>query len=223
VIKLAASPDISGRLRPPAWADKGQLTDRAYDQITDTTIDLLRTPRADGDLVSYRPSITVDGAVALAGAPVNLRIVRTGWRVDVSGGAFFVRPTDFVEGKESEFSPVPAVTTAIHYRFGRTDGHAIPSAGARFYNFVDPGLGLHGITLALGEKTEQDGAEEVSDASLGIGIGATLQLFGDVLQAGVGYDFQAGRGYTVIGIGLKTLTDFGITFPGVPAPTGGEQ
>jgi hypothetical protein len=46
-----------------------------------------------------------------------------------------------------------------------------------------------------------------------IGVGGVVQLFGDPLQGGYGYDIQAGRAYWYIGFGLQRLIDLGITLP----------
>lgn len=200
-------------LQQPDPTDAPRFTDRAHDEIVDTTIDLVRTPRSEGDLLTYQAAVVIDDEVVRAGAPVHLRVVRNGMRVNVSAAAFFVRPNDFVEGKEPEFSPAPAVTAAVHYRFARADFQAAPTGWARLWNVLDPGIGLHFATPVLAKKNETSDMPTASGAALGFGLGTTVQLFGDVAQVGIGYDFQAGRSYALVGIGLQTLTDFGATFP----------
>lgn len=192
-----------------------EQTDRPYGQITDTVIDLTRTERQEKDFVTFQPAVTIDGRVVLDGAPVTMKVVRTGLHVNVSAGLFFVSPLDQATG-EPMFTPAPAVTTAVHYRIARSSGEASPGGASALWNFMNAGIGFHAATLALGKKPEDGTATGANQIELG--VGGALQLFGDLAQIGVGYDFQAERAYWFLGFGLQTATDFGISFPGTSAP-----
>jgi hypothetical protein len=62
------------------------LTDHALAEITDTTIDLRRTERKEGDLLYFRPSIVKEeGSATVLGATHDMR-VRMGTYIDVSAG-----------------------------------------------------------------------------------------------------------------------------------------
>ncbi|KYF63410.1 hypothetical protein BE04_30085 [Sorangium cellulosum] len=207
--------------------------DRPAARPLSTTIDLLRVEREEGDIMSYQPSLVVDGQVMLEGAPVSMMVVRNGPQLRVAPAAFFVQPFKLTEG-EPAFRPLPSVVASVHYRFGRCAvWHCDESAVAarpwpflRALNFLDPGVGLHMMTLGLGTVTSKtDAAGKTVDTTTSnafeLGVGGTFQLFGDVLQISAGYDLQAQRTYWAFGVGLQTLTDFGINWPPVERSSSG--
>lgn len=196
-----------------SFAVRAPLADRGYGQIDDTVVDLTRTERKERDYVSFRPAITRSGEVVVEGTPVTMRVVRTGALVNLSAALIFVSPVGGRGDNESLFRPAPAVTTALHYRASRAAGQAEPSGGAAVWNFLNLGIGIHAATLVMGRAPE--GESKIAEGATGpeIGLGGTLQLFGDVAQVGVGYDLQAERPYWFLGLGLQTATNFGLSFP----------
>jgi hypothetical protein len=224
-VKLAleqGSPKLSAERAEATTPPASQ--DRSARKPVNTTIDLLRADnRKEGELASYQLSLVADGQVVLEGAPVNLLLVRNGPQLRVAPAAFFVEPFKRIDG-EPAFRPVPSVVASGHYRFGRGEGEARPSDLARAFNFVDPGVGIHMMTLGLGTVTSKTDAagnivETTAPNTFELGIGGTFQLFGDMLQVSGGYDLQAKRTYWAVGVGLQTLTDFGINWPPVERST----
>jgi hypothetical protein len=181
-------------------------TDRALRDITDSTIDLRRTDRKEGDLFFFRPSITnqQDGSLVVAGATTDFRVVRMGTYLDLSAGVSFVDKQDHHWGP---FDPAPEILAALHYRW-RAD-----SVGLRMLNALRPGIGIHFLYPDLGTKqVDATGMVIDKDPSFELGVGGTLTLFGDLLQIGVGYDLQAQVSYSYIGFGLDTLAKLGVRF-----------
>lgn len=206
---LSGAFNSAAKLRGAEFGSPEQLTDRSYRSIADTTIDLVRTPRQQGDLVYHRSAIVVDGSETTQWSSAPLRVVATGWHIDVSASVVFVRALEQQAG-DSSYPAAPAATGAIHYRVPRAAG---ANRSGSFWNFLDPGLGLHLAYLDLGPKEESGATSAPSDPATELGVGVTVQLFGDVLQGGLAYDLQVERPYYFLGVGVQTLTAFGLTVP----------
>ena len=190
------------------FAPPETATDRSFRELQNTRIDLVRTMREPGDLVTYRSAVVRDVSETSQWRGPTMRVVVTGFHIDVSASVVFVRALD-VEDHDASFPAAPAATASLHYTVPRSDG--VNRSGSTF-NFINPGICLHIAYLDLGPKTvEAD--KQSTDPSTEIGIGGVVQLFGDVLQAGVAYDLQAERSYGFVGVGLQTLTNFGLTVP----------
>jgi hypothetical protein len=191
----------------PVFGETEHLKDRAYSDVADTSIELTRSARARGDYVYYRSASVNSGTVTERFSSAPLRVVTTGWHVNVSGSVVFVRALEH-QAQDSDFPAAPAATAALHYgsRRGSNEQH-----GSRFWNFVDPGIGLHMAYLDLGPKASTGDTSTKSDPAMEFGVGGVVQLFGDVLQGGIAYDLQAARSYWFFGIGLQTATNFGLT------------
>jgi hypothetical protein len=190
----------------PVFGETEQLKDRAYAEVADTSIELTRSARAGGDYVYYRAASVNSGTVTERWTGSPLRVVTTGWHVNVSGSVVFVRALEPQE-QDSEFPAAPAATATMHYGSQRRSNE---QHGSRFWNFVDPGLGLHVAYLDLGPKISA-GDVAKDDPAMELGVGGVVQLFGDVLQGGVAYDLQTARPYWFFGLGLQTATNFGLT------------
>ncbi|MEZ4371466.1 MAG: hypothetical protein R3B07_11605 [Polyangiaceae bacterium] len=93
--------------------------------------------------------------------------------------AFNQEPTDL------SFPAAPAATAALHYHCPRASG---ANRSGSFWDFLNPGLGLHVAYLDLCTSGASTGKQ---DPSTEIGAGGTLQLFGDIVQGGIAYDLQA--------------------------------
>src|SRR6185503_10679985 len=187
-----------------AWSDD-QLTDHALAEITDTTIDLRRTDRKEGDLLYFRPSIVKkEGSAAVLGATHDMRVVRMGTYIDVSAGVGFLDAKDNAWGP---FTAAPGIVAAVHYRWRPDSGFA------RFFNAVRPGLGIHFLYPDIGSKeVSATGMVTGDDPSFELGIGGTATVFGDLLQVGVGYDLQVKNSYWYLGFGLDTLAKLRVRF-----------
>jgi len=188
-----------------AWSDD-QLTDHAFAEITDTTIDLRRTERKEGDLLYLRPSIIKkEGSAAVLGTTHDLRVVRMGPYIDVSAGVGFL---DAKDGAWGPFTAAPGILAAVHYRCRPDDSYS------RLFNAIRPGLGIHFLYPDIGSKeVSAMGSVTRDDPSFELGIGGTVTVFGDLLQVGVGYDLQVKTSYWYVGFGLDTLAKLGVRFP----------
>ncbi|HWU85725.1 MAG TPA: hypothetical protein VN253_00515 [Kofleriaceae bacterium] len=188
----------------PVWTTD-QQTDHVLEEITDTAIDLRRTDRKEGDLFYFRPSIVkTDGTAAIFGATADFRVARMGTYIDVSAGVSFVDKKDHAWGP---FTATPGIVAALHHRW-RPNG-----TGARTLNALRPGIGIHFLYPDLGRKqVDAAGNEHGEDPSFELGVGGTVLLFGDLLQAGIGYDLQVGVSYWYLGFGLDTLAKLGVRF-----------
>jgi len=198
---------VQGLGEGPVLGETEQLKDRAYAEVADTSIELTRSARAGGDYVYYRAASVNSGTVTERWTGAPLRVVTTGWHVNVSGSVVFVRALK-PQDQDSEFPAAPAATATMHYGSQRASNQ---QHGSRFWNFVDPGLGLHVAYLDLGPKVSAQDTSPKADPAMELGVGGVLQLFGDVLQGGVAYDLQTARPYWFFGIGLQTATNFGLT------------
>ena len=198
----------------PTFAAAEHATDRSYREVSDTTIDLVRSARVPGDVVYYRASVVTDGKVRQSWTSAPLRVVVTGVHIDVSGSVVFVRALK-PQSVDSSWPAAPAVTATLHYGAKRS---ANENQGNPVWRFLDPGLGLHVAYLDLGPKVPKGSTTPPSDPATEVGIGSTFQLFGDVVQGGVAYDLQVRRPYWFFGIGLKTATKLGLTVPAGNSP-----
>ncbi|MBL8721500.1 MAG: hypothetical protein JNL79_36270 [Myxococcales bacterium] len=203
---------IVGRV-DPTWS-KTDFLDQPLSSIPNTSLELMRTSRAEKDVVFLRPSLVVDGTAVVEGPTSKFRVVRVGSHADLSGALLFVTPNtrgDRSDGsKEGLFAASPALTLAYHYRVGRAAGATSATGLGALWNLLDLGLGLHAVTLAL---PRLENGKAIDTTSIQLGLGPVLQVFGDVVQLGWGYDIQAERSYWFFGLGLKTMTDLGLTFP----------
>lgn len=202
---LGAGRELAGPL-----ARTDPFTDRTLAEISNTAIQLTRTGRAPDDVVFYRAALVSGGVPVEVGLDHTLRVVQAGLRLDVSAAVEFLRPRSSRPGDEP-FRPAPAITAALHYHDWRGSHH---HAGNRVWNFLDPGLGIHLAYPDLGvARRDERGVLIERDPAAEIGVGGVVQLFGDLLQVGYGYDLQVHRAYWYIGFGLQTLTDLGISLP----------
>jgi hypothetical protein len=208
--------DLASSVPAPVWAREADFRDQALGGLTDTRIDLIATPRETGDYVSYQGLVRDRSAdsVLVEGPLRTLRVVTTGAQIKMSGTLLFVQPTRRASN-EDPFRAAPAITGSLHYYWGRGAGETEPTGGAWLWNRLDPGIGVHASTLTLGKlRTDPTTGQNVAEAveTPHIGIAGVAQLFGDIAQAGGGYDFQAGRAYWFVGVGIQTLTKLGVDF-----------
>jgi hypothetical protein len=119
---------------------------------------------------------------------LDFRVTRFGWRRTVRGEAMLVRGIS--GGTNSSFEPnVTAMATWYHKQRD-------PSDFGAFWNWLDPGLGIHAASMNL------DPAQSVE-----FGLGAQLSFWDGYLFAGIGYDLSVSedRGYFFVGTSLFKL------------------
>lgn len=200
------------RLASDNWSSKN-LTDRRAGELIDGRIELTRSKRAPDDLLHVRASVVHDGEITETPVTRTFRVVSVGMRLDIGPALLFLDPLggDANDVGIESFRTTPAVSAVLHYRAWRGDG---AHRGSRVWNFIDPGIGIHVAYPDLG-VTERNAAGDLvsTDPTTEIGVGGVLNLFGDLIQVGMGYDLQVRRPYWFLGVGLKNLTDFGLSVP----------
>lgn len=161
--------------------------DIPMEQIQDTEIQINRTPRRDKDLIEFTAQlIKDDGTISSEGSRL-FRVTKFGLHSNVSGNVIFVdRVSTPPAEREVNFIAAPAVSYTFRYQTREE------SKGARVWNILNPGIGLNTALLNF------------QGSDIEVGIGATLSLFGDVIQAGYGYNLQVDNDheYIFVGIGL---------------------
>jgi hypothetical protein len=207
---------LATNVQPAAWAEEADFRDRPLGAVVDTRVDLTTTTRAPGDYVTYQGLVRDRNAdeTVVEGPQRTLRVVNGGLHLDVSGALLFVQPMQRATN-EDPFRAAPGLTAGFHIHCLRNAGEVAPTGLCALWNGLNPGLGAHVATLTLGKvRTDPTTGQRVAAAveTPHIGVAAVGQLFGDVVQAGGGYDFQAGRAYWFVGIGIQTLTALGFKF-----------
>lgn len=190
---------VNAEASAPVWRSDLQ-TDRSVGEVSDTVIDLTRTARNDGDRVEFRVAVVKDGTPLAESAPSVMDVARTGAYIDVSGSVLFVN--EYGDDKIGSLEAAPAIVAALHGRARRNGKH--PTVRA-IWNALQMGIGVHFASPDLGEG--------VDDPTLEMGVGANVLLFGDLLQAGGGYDLQTNTTYWFVGFGLNSLGKLGVRHP----------
>jgi hypothetical protein len=207
--------NLAPPLQAAQWANDADFRDVALAALVDTRIELPTTPRKPGDYLTYQGLVRdrKEDTTLVEGPQRSLRVVSTGLNLNVSGALLFVQPTTRVDNEDS-FRAAPALTAAFHYHCRRNSGQTGPTGACALWNGFDPGLGAHAATLTLGKVTTDAEGNRVASRveTPHVGVAAALQLFGDIAQAGAGYDFQSGRAYWFVGLGIQTLTKLGFNF-----------
>lgn len=202
-----------GRLQHPVAELPGSTSatlDVPLDQIKDTFIDLLQTPRLVGDTITIRAALKDrDGEgkgkvheTSLA----TFRVERFGYYADLSPAVVLVKPRH-IAGTDTGFRFAPTLSWMHHWnpRPGDT------GTTASVFRALDPALGLHSAFTNFDSPT--------SDNSAQIGLGVTLAFWKNRLQFGAGRNLMAesrdeGRTYFFVGSDLIGLLQaFGIGKP----------
>jgi len=197
--KVAAFFGVAAPAGPGTFVSD-QQTDRTINDIVDTSIDLTCTSRKEGDYLRFQPSLMGGTKAIEVGTSDTMRIVRNGAHLEVSAAVMFLEEPN---NGHWDFKTAPGVVAAIHYHDARGPGDA---HGCTFWNALDLGLGLHFSYPDFG------GEHGGTNPSFELGVGGTVLAFGDLLQAGYGFDIQAGVKYWYIGFGLDSLAHLGVTY-----------
>lgn len=157
--------------------------------VKDTALQIVRTGRTDGDLIQFTAQILNDKGVLISEYAQLFRTETFGLHTNVSASLFFVNRLDdkLVEGVEAvDFAAVPGVSYLFEFTSRGRNGFS------RFWNAMNPGIGFTTALLTF----------EGSDPELGLGIAGSM--FGGVLEAGYGYNFQVDdkKGYFYIGFDI---------------------
>ncbi len=172
------------------------------------SVDLSGTPADRGDTLVITADLFLPSSKEGAEPDVSQTwtsvIERFGLSNTVSAQLTFVKrsgrgnPGD----RAVDFAPSPSAAWTLHYRMREEpDGDFL----AKAWNFFDLGIGISAAALSF------------EDSNFEIGIGAQVTLFGDLLQAGYGYNLNVKRdhGYFFVGIGvLEALGGVGNLFGG---------
>ncbi|MFK7848547.1 MAG: hypothetical protein AB8G77_24890 [Rhodothermales bacterium] len=157
--------------------------------VKDTELQIVRMRRAGGELIQFNAQILNDKGVLISEYSQLFRIETFGLHTNVSASLFFVNRLDdkLVEGVDAvDFAAVPGVSYLFEFTSRGRNGFG------RFWNAMNPGIGFTTALLTF----------EGSDPELGLGVAGSL--FGGVLEAGYGYNFQVDdkKGYFYIGFDL---------------------
>ena len=165
-------------------------------QLKDTFIDLEATPRQIGDTIVVKATLT-DETTPPEIAEARFRVGRYGHYAELSPAVVLVKPIELAGGDDGfRFAPT---LSWMHHWAPRPEN---PSLWADTFRALDPAIGIHSAFTNFNSATSSD--------SVQIGIGATLSLWKDRLQFGVGYNLMArsndeGRRYFFIGSDLIGL------------------
>lgn len=116
-------------------------------------------------------------------------IQRFGWTSDFSSNMVFADRIES-DSSQTQFKPAAGASWTLHYR-PRTGPDA--NSLAKLWDFFDPGFGINVAALNF------------DDASLQIGLGAHVSLFGDIISVGYGYNIQAKKDHSYYYLGISIL------------------
>lgn len=167
-------------------ADLQLSTDHSFevsgDQLTETQLVVRRTDPQPGDVLEIVAEVREIQTQKLVreertAADVNFY----GWSSSVSGGLIFIKAD---KTALANFEPAPAANWKISY---------LPRPGEKNLGSLRPGIGMHVATLDFDP-----------DNTVEIGTGVSVHLFGNLLQAGYGWNLgvEEDRGYWFLGLGL---------------------
>lgn len=164
------------------------------DDVKDTYIDLTRTPRQEGDRLSFRAELFRAGAEEPSDEmEASFEPEYFGWHARLSPSVVLVRPTSLANSEE-QFAFAPALSWVHRYR-PRPEHDEFMDGVARA---LDPAFGIHAAFVNFDPNT-----------SIEIGLGATLSFWEDRLQLGFGTNLMAndnsGRYYYFVGSDLISL------------------
>jgi len=183
---------IKKYLKSPVYlssiADEEMSKPVSLEQVTDTSLELIRTDRRENDIIELSAKLTSDGESI--DSQRFFKICKFGLHTKVSGNVIFVDRVSTPPGeKENNFVAAPAVSYIYRYRSREQ------SRSGEIWNFFNPGLGLNAAALNF-----QSGGVE-------LGVGGVFTLFSDILQFGYGYNLQvdSDNEYIFIGLGITEL------------------
>jgi hypothetical protein len=191
---------LLGRAQARDMAQMPSSPSLAFDvpvgELKDTFIDLEATPRQIGDSIVVKATLK-DGMKAEETAEARFRVGRYGYYAELSPAVVLVKP-DRLAGANDGFRFAPTLSW-MHHWAPRPENS---SRRASVFRGLDPAIGIHSAFLNFDSTIANDAVQ--------IGIGATLSLWKDRLQFGLGYNLMArsddeGRRYFFIGSDLIGL------------------
>lgn len=167
------------------------------EDIKDTYVDLEVTPRLVGDVVTIKATLRDDTKKAVDTSTATFRMGRYGYYADLSPAVVLVKPNELAGGDDG-FRFAPTLSWMHHWAPRPEETRT----WASIRRSLDPAIGIHSAFLNFNSTTSSD--------SVQIGIGATLSLWKDRLQFGLGFNLMArsddeGRRYFFIGSDLIGL------------------
>ncbi len=180
-------------------ATDAQPIPRTLDNLPDGAVELDHAGLTIGDRVSIRIRFRQKGTQPGEPGPVidetTLRVttVLTGLHRQIGVNLIFARAATGSEDAK-EWKPNVAAVADLHFRIRKDDNR-----WKRFFNILDPGLGVHMASLDQGED------------SIEFGMGVTASLLGGFLTAGYGWNLSVDddADYYYVGIDLLDVLNTG--------------
>ncbi|MCA8960223.1 MAG: hypothetical protein KDC38_06900 [Planctomycetes bacterium] len=159
-------------------------------EVRDTEIDIRRTDREEGDLLSVRSTLTRDGT-PISQSTAQFEVRRFGAYAKLSPAVVLARP-DRLRGSDDDFRFAPTLSWLHHYA---------PRNHRNLLRLLQPAIGVHAAFLNF----DSEDGDPVQ-----IGVGGTVSLWNGRIQAGVGINLMAnspedGQVYYFVGTDLIGL------------------
>jgi hypothetical protein len=163
------------------------------EEVTDTSIDLLRADRLTGDLLTIKTTL-YRGETEIASSSSSLELDRFGYHASLDPSVVLTRPVHVHNGTQG-FTFAPALSWLHHWSPRPEDERWF----APTMRALHPSVGLHAALLNSSVDNEVE-----------VGLGATVGFWDGKLQFGSGYNFMndrqdASRIYFYVGSSLIPL------------------
>jgi hypothetical protein len=184
VLGLREYPPVLSRTRVP------ETIDVPADLAKNTSLNLQRTTRIPGDIISVRATLLQEGQEPET-AVASFTVREFGWHARLQPGVVLVRPHELAAGNE-EFAFAPVVSWLHTYTPLPEDTNVFRGIA----RFLRPSCGIHAAFLDFSAQKEVE-----------IGLGATLAFGNDWFVLGGGYnlfreDARDGDYYYFVGTSL---------------------
>lgn len=161
---------------------------RDLNDLVPATVDLRRSGVKNGDYLSIKVRVRdADGSKLLEEKSYDFLIGSMGWHREYTGQLLFASATS--GPTKNQFQANAGVIVTWKY------GHRNPVGSAKFFDWLQPGLGVHATSLHQGSSTVE------------VGSGVALSLWDDLITGGYGWNLgvTANKPYFFVGIGILDL------------------
>lgn len=168
--------------------------------IVPTSLQIPRADPADGDVLDFSMQLFQGTDTTVPPVYEEHRSVTVhfyGWHSGLASGLIFVRAN---RTRESNFKPEAAAAWRIEMTPRPEDTNV--------FHRLRPAIGIHTTTLHFTTTTDNTTTNDNNNNNnVQFGAGLTLHLFGDILQAGYGWNLgvTTNRGYMYVGLGIMKL------------------
>ena len=151
---------------------------------------LRKLTTSHGDRLELRVIIerTRNGVTTSQQTTFNGRLVQVGVYSKIGGSLIYAR-ADSGPGTAQTWKPNAAASLEWHFRTIYAD-----DAGEKFWNWLDPGFGVHIASL---DQLEEEATE--------LGIGLNASIWGGFLQGGIGYNLNVPKDHIYYYFGIDLL------------------